>query len=113
MALSVLRLFFSRLTFIYHTNLSFSDIYIYIFFQHYNFVVSTFTARANLPVFIVSKRLIAIDEESLLTGYSSYYSTTVCYNANHAASDKVDKGCIGSRFSFTKFYDCNSLLNLK
>ena len=51
MALSVLRLFFSRLTFIYHTNLSFSDIYIYIyiyiFFQHYNFVVSTFTARAQ------------------------------------------------------------------
>lgn len=45
MALSVLRLFFSRLTFIYHTNLSFSDIY--IFFQHYNFVVSTFTARAQ------------------------------------------------------------------
>ena len=47
MALSVLRLFFSRLSFIYHTNLSFSDIYIYIFFQHYNFVVSTFTARAQ------------------------------------------------------------------
>lgn len=47
MALSVLRLFFSRLTFIYHTNLPFSDIYIYIFFQHYNFVVSTFTARAQ------------------------------------------------------------------
>ena len=44
MALSVLRLFFSRLTFIYHTNLSFSDIF---FFQHYNFVVSTFTARAQ------------------------------------------------------------------
>ena len=67
----------------------------------------------NLPVFIVSKRLIAIDEESVLTGYSSYYSTTVCYNANHAASDKLDKGCIGSRFSFTKFYNCNSLFNLK
>ena len=42
MALSVLRLFFF-LTFIYHTNLSFYD----IFFQHYNFVVSTLTARAE------------------------------------------------------------------
>lgn len=52
MALSVLRLFFSRLTFIYHTNLSFSDIYIYIyFFQHYNFVVTTFTARAQFACF--------------------------------------------------------------